>query len=55
MTRVINTMACKISSWVLVTKRGGKGTQGLGLQDFAVKLKLNPIAGWTLKVDHHHF
>jgi hypothetical protein len=34
---------------------GGKGTQGLGLQDFAVKLKLNPIAGWTLKVDHHHF
>ena len=34
---------------------GSKGTQGLGLQDLAVKLKLNPVAGWTLKVDHHHF
>jgi len=33
----------------------GKGTQGLGLQDLAVKLKLNPVAGWTLKIDHHHF
>ena len=27
----------------------------MGLQDLAVKVKLNPIAGWTLKVDHHHF
>ena len=34
---------------------GPKGTQGLGLQDLAVKLKMNPVAGWTLKVDHHHF
>jgi len=34
---------------------GTKGTKGLGLQDLAVKLKLNPIAGWTLKIDHHHF
>jgi len=34
---------------------GGKGTQGLGLQDLAVKVKLNPVAGWTLKIDHHHF
>ena len=34
---------------------GEKGTHGLGLQDLAVKVKLNPVAGWTLKVDHHHF
>jgi len=34
---------------------GPKGTQGLGLQDLAVKLKLNPVAGWTLKVDNHWF
>jgi len=33
----------------------GKGTQGLGLQDLAVKVKLNPLAGWTLKIDHHTF
>jgi len=33
----------------------GKGTQGLGLQDLAVKVKLNPVAGWTLKIDHHTF
>ena len=34
---------------------GSKGTQGLGLQDLAVKLKLNPVAGWTLKADYHYF
>jgi len=34
---------------------GEKGTQGLGLQDFAVKVKMNPVAGWTLKVDWHSF
>jgi len=34
---------------------GEKGTQGLGLQDLAVKVKLNPVAGWTLKVDYHYF
>ena len=34
---------------------GPKGTQGLGLQDLAVKVKMNPIAGWTLKVDYHYF
>jgi hypothetical protein len=34
---------------------GAKGTQGLGLQDLAVKLKLNPVAGWTLKADYHYF
>ena len=54
MTPVINTTACKISSWVLVSG-GPKGTQGLGLQDLAVKVKMNPIAGWTLKMDYHYF
>jgi hypothetical protein len=34
---------------------GPKGTQGLGLQDLAVKVKLNPVAGWTLKMDYHYF
>ena len=34
---------------------GPKGTQGLGLQDLAVKLKMNPVAGWTLKADYHYF
>ena len=34
---------------------GPKGTQGLGLQDAAIKLKMNPVAGWTLKVDYHWF
>jgi hypothetical protein len=34
---------------------GNAGTQGLGLQDFALKTKLNPMPGWTLKVDHHWF
>ena len=34
---------------------GTKGTQGLGLQDLAVKVKLNPVAGWTLKMDYHYF
>jgi len=34
---------------------GEKGTQGLGLQDLAVKVKLNPITGWTLKMDYHWF
>jgi hypothetical protein len=32
-----------------------KGTQGLGLQDLAVKLKMNPVTGWTLKADYHYF
>jgi hypothetical protein len=34
---------------------GTTGTQGLGLQDLAVKTKLNPMPGWTLKVDYHWF
>ena len=38
-----------------VGQGGEKGTQGLGLQDLAVKVKLNPIAGWTLKADYHYF
>jgi hypothetical protein len=33
----------------------GKGTQGLGLQDLAVKLKLTPVTGWTVKADYHYF
>ena len=31
------------------------GTQGLGLQDIAIKTKLSPAPGWTLKVHHHWF
>ena len=34
---------------------GAGGTQGLGLQDFALKGKINPMAGWTLKADYHWF
>jgi hypothetical protein len=34
---------------------GATGTQGLGLQDLAVKTKMNPIPGWTLKADYHWF
>jgi hypothetical protein len=31
------------------------GTRGLGLQDLAVKFKLQPMPGWTLKFDAHAF
>jgi len=31
------------------------GTRGLGLQDAAIKTKLSPAAGWTLKTDFHWF
>jgi hypothetical protein len=31
------------------------GTRGLGLEDFAVKFKLNPVPGWTLKLAQHMF
>jgi hypothetical protein len=34
---------------------GNAGTQGLGLQDFALKGKINPMPGWTLKADYHWF
>jgi hypothetical protein len=31
------------------------GTSGLGLQDLAIKFKMNPMPGWTLKFDAHAF
>ncbi len=31
------------------------GTRGLGIQDYALKAKLNPIPGWTLKAHYHWF
>ena len=34
---------------------GNTGTQGLGLQDFALKGKVIPMPGWTLKADYHWF
>jgi hypothetical protein len=34
---------------------GAGGTRGLGLQDLAVKTKINPMAGWTVKTDYHWF
>ena len=34
---------------------GRQGTQGLGLQDFALKGKINPMPGWTLKAHYHWF
>jgi hypothetical protein len=33
----------------------GNGTAGLGLQDLAIKTKLSPAPGWTLKADYHWF
>ena len=35
--------------------RTGAGTGFYGLQDYALKLKMSPRAGWTLKADYHHF
>jgi hypothetical protein len=34
---------------------GGAGTRGLGLQDLAIKTKINPMPGWTVKTDYHWF
>jgi hypothetical protein len=34
---------------------GAGGTQGLGLQDLALKTKINPMPGWVLKLDYHWF
>jgi hypothetical protein len=34
---------------------GAGGTRGLGLQDLALKGKIKPMAGWTLKADYHWF
>ena len=31
------------------------GVSGLGLQDMALKLKMKPRAGWTLKAAYHWF
>ena len=31
------------------------GTAGLGLQDLAIKTKMSPAPGWTLKADYHWF
>ncbi len=31
------------------------GTAGLGLEDLAIKTKLSPMPGWTLKADYHWF
>ena len=33
----------------------GTGTQGLGLRDTAIKAKLSPMPGWTVKMDYHWF
>jgi len=32
-----------------------QGTRGLGLQDIAIKTKMSPAQGWTLKADMHWF
>ena len=34
---------------------GVAGTRGLGLQDLAIKFKMNPMPGWTFKFDAHAF
>jgi len=31
------------------------GTAGFGLQDAAVKIKVSPLPGWTVKADYHWF
>lgn len=38
-----------------VGQAGSTGTNGLGLQDIAIKFKLNPMPGWTVKLDAHAF
>ena len=38
-----------------VGNNGANGTRGLGLQDLALKFKMNPMPGWTLKLDAHAF
>lgn len=35
--------------------RAGSGSGYFGLQDIALKVKMTPKAGWTLKGDFHHF
>jgi hypothetical protein len=33
----------------------GSGTSGFGLQDAAIKAKISPMPGWTVKADYHWF
>jgi len=35
--------------------RTGANTGFYGLQDIALKTKMSPVPGWTLKADYHHF
>ncbi len=35
--------------------RTGAGTGFYGLEDYAVKFKMTPAAGYTFKADYHHF
>jgi len=35
--------------------RNGAKEGRLGLQDFAIKTKMSPRPGWTLKADYHQF
>jgi len=35
--------------------RTGAGTGFYGLEDYAIKTKMTPAAGWTFKADWHHF
>ena len=37
------------------TGNATNGTSGLGLQDLAVKAKISPMPGWTVKADYHWF
>jgi hypothetical protein len=37
------------------TGNATNGTAGLGLQDLAIKTKMSPAPGWTLKADYHWF
>ena len=38
-----------------LTVGAGSGTDGLGLQDIAIKTQISPMPGWTLKADYHWF
>jgi len=44
-----------IDTYLGIGAGGAKGTQGLGLQDLAIKTKFTPVAGWTVKADYHYF
>ncbi len=39
----------------LGTNSAAGGTNGLGLQDAAIKAQLSPVPGWTVKADYHWF